>query len=234
MYVHYHVYVMRVLTLLSGKGGTGKSTLAVHLAAAAAAEGVRAAVLDTDPQGSSYRWLKRRGGETVGAMETDSKRFPARVEEFRGQGIDLLVIDTPGHCGEGPTHAASLADLVLIPSRPGQLDLETVSQPLQALMRVGDDPVNYFIILSLARVSREGVFGRDDQAVEQLEALGYRCGKTFGAPTIHDRVSFEDSAKMGMTAAEYEPDGKAALEMHLLWRWVASQLKVKINTKRAA
>lgn len=224
---------MKTLALLSGKGGVGKTTLAVHLAVAAASEGVRVGVLDTDPQGSSYRWIQNRDSGVENILETNPDRFSDRLKEMKDRGVELCVVDTPGHCGEGPTRVASLADLMLIPSRPGQLDLETVSQTLEVLMRASDELPRYYVVLSLARVGREGTVARDMQAVEQLEALGYKCARTYGAPSIHDRVAYEDAAKLAMTAAEYEPDGKAALEVHLLWRWVAREMKLSLAQKAA-
>ncbi|MGO4775005.1 ParA family protein, partial [Lysobacter sp. 2RAB21] len=51
---------MKTVLVASSKGGVGKTTIATHLAAQAALEGLRTALIDADPQGSSTRWAQRR------------------------------------------------------------------------------------------------------------------------------------------------------------------------------
>ena len=217
---------MKTICLLSPKGGSGKSTLSLHLAASAQAEGHAAAILDTDPQGTCWAWGRRRGEDSpVIVKDTNKANFKKRLKEFEASGIKIAVIDTPGMSAEEPMAAAALSDLILIPSRPGQADLEVIPTAMRSLALI-DRVIPYYVILSISRASR-GTLERDNFAIESLEQMGYPPGASYGAPTIHDRAAFDLAMRLGRSVGEVEPQGKAALETLLLWRWVAVQLKVK-------
>ncbi len=62
---------MRVISFVTQKGGTGKSTLAVNLAVTAEANGERVCILDLDPQGTSAAWYETRAAETPSVLDHD-------------------------------------------------------------------------------------------------------------------------------------------------------------------
>lgn len=115
-----------VITLVNPKGGTGKTTLAIHLATAAQREGYSVTLLDTDPQGSCMDWRRR-------ALDVESNPVPV-VHTTDLQGLtdavsdvakdsDVVVIDGAARL-QGMTGAVlSVADLALIPVQPSGLDL---------------------------------------------------------------------------------------------------------------
>src|ERR1035437_847125 len=121
---------MKIIAIISQKGGAGKTTLAVHLATAAAAAGHTAAVIDLDPQGTAASWGDRR---TAGAPEVISGqaiRIPALVSAARDNGADFLVLDTAPNADQTASLAARAADVVLIPCRPSAFDLEAIETTL--------------------------------------------------------------------------------------------------------
>ena len=94
---------MQTLSLVSQKGGAGKTTLAINLAAAASLRGQKTMLIDLDPQGSAARWA-----------------------DLRGEGYDFIVIDTPPNADQHAKQAALCADLVAIPCRLSFLDLDAI------------------------------------------------------------------------------------------------------------
>ena len=116
---------MKVVAIIGQKGGSGKSTVALHLASCAEKAGISTAILDTDPQGSAHRWFERREAETPQVQrEIDADALPKLAKIAASNGIDLLLIDTPGKAETTALAACELSDLVLIPVRPTQFDLD--------------------------------------------------------------------------------------------------------------
>ncbi len=122
------------------KGGTGKSTTAVHVAIALAYQGAKVAALDLDPrQRTLYRYLenrveteKRRAialpGATFGVFTGDSAEELEQLAGEIGQGCDFLVFDTPGRDDEFARHAATTADTLVTPMNDSFVDFDLIGQ----------------------------------------------------------------------------------------------------------
>ncbi len=119
---------MKKILVLNGKGGSGKTTTARNIAAAAAAAGLRVATLDTDPQGTLTSWWKKRptSAATIDHFQTSIANLDALPTAI--EGVDLLVIDTPTAI-EMPSIRPSIerlidaADLILTPLQATPEDL---------------------------------------------------------------------------------------------------------------
>ncbi|MGH7090724.1 MAG: AAA family ATPase, partial [Stellaceae bacterium] len=115
---------MHIIAVASRKGGSGKTTLAGHIAVAADRAGAGpVALVDTDPQGSLAEWWNARAAETPLFARTTAARLSADIERMRGLGINLLIIDTPPAIESTIVEVIRLVDLVLIPARPSPHDL---------------------------------------------------------------------------------------------------------------
>ena len=96
---------MRTIVIASPKGGTGKSTLAGHLAVEAERQGCGpVAIIDTDPQGTLSDWWNARQAPTPLFAAVDTSQLPLRLEALRDHGIELVLIDTPAglHANHAP------------------------------------------------------------------------------------------------------------------------------------
>ena len=122
------------------KGGTGKSTTAVHVAIALAYQGARVAALDLDPrQRTLFRYFenraeteKRRGISLPGARFAvfdgpDIGEFDALATEI-SEGYDFLVVDTPGRDDAYAIHAATTADTLVTPLNDSFVDFDLIGQ----------------------------------------------------------------------------------------------------------
>ena len=124
---------MNVLGLLSRKGGSGKTTLAIHLAVQAQAAGRRALLIDLDPQRSAAAWWRARESDTPQLVETEPGHLGNILEAASGDGVDLVVIDTRPSVEADAVQVAALSDLVLIPTRPAILDLRAILATLDVV-----------------------------------------------------------------------------------------------------
>lgn len=136
---------MQTIAIVSQKGGAGKTTLAVNLAAEAARSRV-SLIIDTDPQATASRWGQWRGGDDPEVIDCGAPTLLAgKLAKAAQLGADLAVIDTPPHADAMARQAARLADLLLIPCRPRAFDpgdppdpsvgrLVTEERPVAAVM----------------------------------------------------------------------------------------------------
>src|SRR5271170_2627555 len=104
---------MKTVSFLSQKGGTGKTTLCVHLAVAAERAGESAVILDLDPQASSTGWKDNRAGETPVAVSLQYTRLRQTLAASSRNGADFAFIDSAPHSDSVAMAAAEAADLIL-------------------------------------------------------------------------------------------------------------------------
>lgn len=200
---------MKIVAIISQKGGAGKTTLAVHLATAAAIAGHTSAIIDLDPQATAASWGDRR---TVGAPEVISgqaARLPALITSAQQNGADFLVLDTAPNADQVVSLAARAADLVLIPCRAAAFDLEAIETTLM-LAKAAMKPA--YVVLN-AVPPRSGI---GKEAAQGLTARGAQV-----APhQLTHRAAFAHGVIDGRTAQEFEPQGKAAEEIGAIYKWL--------------
>ena len=122
---------MHVIALISQKGGSGKTTLAVALAVAHEVESGTSTVVDLDPQGSAVAWHHLRSGAPPAVQAVHPPRLARALQTFQDGGVGLVVIDTAHHASAGALAASRLADLVLVPCRPSTPDLAAIGASLE-------------------------------------------------------------------------------------------------------
>lgn len=205
---------MRILTFVTQKGGTGKSTLAASIAVAAEEQGHKVHMLDLDPQGTLRHWHGRREAEAPAVDVVDAGRIPAALEALKKAKIDLVVIDTAGTDTPATAAAIRASSLCLIPVRPSIVDLEASRTTVQSIMRL-DRPFAF-----LLNHCPPGRNVRVTDAGRALKALGMA-----GEPPIMTRADYIDAMGLGLGVTEQNPSGKAAAEIRALWTWIDRQTK---------
>lgn len=204
---------MKTIAVLSQKGGTGKTTLALHLAVAAEAAGHTAVVIDLDPQSSAAGWAESRtgeGGPTV--VIAHAPRLNSILETAAANGATLAILDTAPHSQGDALAAAQAADAILIPCRPGILDLRAIGATVQIAKLAGKTAA---VVLNACPPQGRALA---DEAEEAVKGYGFPV-----APVrLVQRAAFAHSLAGGQTAQEYEPSGKAAEEMNQLYKWACN------------
>ena len=128
---------MHVISFVTQKGGSGKSTTAASIAVAAFQGGRRVFMLELDRQGTLSDWVEKREAEDEGLEfeRIDATALEKAISTLKEAGYDLVVIDTPGIDTPAANAVMKLSDLCLIPCRPTAPDLRGCLPTVQSLIR---------------------------------------------------------------------------------------------------
>lgn len=206
---------MEVLAFVTQKGGTGKSSLAVSLAVAAAERNLKAALLDIDPQATATEWGRRRQAVTPVVETIPWSYLDLRLYRLAQDGVDLAIIDTPGSDGTAASAAMQLAQLCLIPVRPSVADIEA-TKPTLRFLHDKDKP--FAFVLNQCPVG--GRTSRTSNAFRALQLISGVCDATLAFRSDH-----MDALAAGLGVTEWAPGGKAAAEMRSLLDWTLAKLR---------
>ena len=202
---------MKTIALIAQKGGTGKTTIALSLAVAAELSGAIPIIIDIDPQATACNWGDRREAPTPIVVDAQPARLHSALQRAQEGGVDLALIDTPARSEQSALAAAKVADLVLIPCRPQIYDLETIPNTKEIISLAGGKPALVILNATPPRGNRH------TQAIRAVEEMGLSVCTTF----FGQRAAFGDAAALGLTALEYEPGGKAADEIRLVYKAIS-------------
>lgn len=207
-----------VIGVINQKGGVGKTTIAVNLAAHFANVGYRTLLVDADPQGSSLAWSAAREERPPFAVVGMPKPTLHRDLPDVARGYAAVVIDSAPRVVDIGRAAIIASDLVVIPVQPSPYDV-WATQDVVGLIRE-------------AQVFKPGlraVFVINRKIVNT--AIGRDVGDVlaeFGLPVLatalHQRVVYAESATQGRSVAETDPKGEGAREVVRLAREIATSM----------
>jgi chromosome partitioning protein len=204
---------LRTIAVIALKGGSGKTTMATHMALAAHMRGFSTFVADIDPQRSASEVLQAREGDGPRWVSTSGSELFATQMSAASSGVDAMVIDTAAGAVEDLMHAIVLADLSLLVVRPTLLDLSAAARTVSVVRRVKKASL---IVVNQAPVARDGV---EPPVVKRaLRALEYM--RLMVAPSIiRTRSVYQTALEVGRSAEE-AADANAAREIEELWAFV--------------
>lgn len=208
---------MKVIAILSQKGGVGKTTLATCLAVAAEADGKVVAVLDLDPQATASFWSDERASQheldSPVVTSLQAVRLKPVIAAARKAGTDVVIIDGAAVARDVAHEAASYADLVLIPTKAAVFDTMSMTHTLDVVRQL-DKPAA--VVLTFASPQ-----GQEKADTEQTVGL---LGAEFCPVTIGNRKAFFRAQSTGLAVQEYEPKGAAAQEIAALYTYTSIRL----------
>jgi chromosome partitioning protein len=213
---------MTVIAIVSQKGGSGKTTLSVNLAAAAETSGAIALIIDTDPQATASQWGAWRNDRAPEVIDSAPPRIQAKVGAAKNQGATFIVIDTPPHADSAASRAVEAADIVLIPCRPSAFDLAAIKTTV-SLVRLFDKPA--FVVFTAGPPQAPRMY-------EEASAL-VRGFCVEPCPRIlPDRAVYRHASAAGASVVEHEPDGKAAAEIRELYMWILTHVSTSLRANK--
>lgn len=201
---------MKTIVITSQKGGSGKTTLAAHLAVEAERDGSEAWLIDTDSQGTLTQWHERREQDTPHRAALPFAKLAEGLATMQARGAAYCLIDTSPTISTQSANLIGLADLVLIPVRPSPADLWAVAETV-ALVKEAQKPFLFVITQAKPQATITA------QTIAALSQHG-RVAQAF----IADRVPYASAMTGGRTAPELGPKSPAAEEIAGLWRDVKS------------
>lgn len=215
---------MKVLAILSQKGGVGKTTLATCLAVAAEQDGLKAAILDIDPQATASFWKDVRQLDTPAVAAVPALRLQAMIKACKDAGTDLVIIDGAAVARDVTFEAARHADFVIVPTRTAVFDTMSMTHTLDV---VREQKKPFSVVLTF--VPPQGAETTD--AISAIEELGAQvCPVTIG-----NRKAFFRAQAQGQAVQEFEAGGSAAREINNLYEYTRIQLYTeKTNGRKLA
>ena len=208
---------MRVIAVLNQKGGSGKTTIATHLARALQLDGDGVLLVDSDPQGSARDWAAVREDQPVTVVGIDRPTIERDLKHIARK--DFVVIDGAPQAADLAVSAIKAADFVLIPVQPSPYDIWATADLVELVkqrIEVTDGRLQVAFVVSRA------IKGTKIGA-EVAEALA-----DYGLPVLESRitqrVSYPGTAAAGITVLDADPGGDAAAEVRAL----AVELKQKL------
>ena len=204
-----------IVTVSNQKGGVGKSTVAVNLAACFAHEGKDVLLVDADEQGSALDWRAERPQQmppvqTVGLpVDNLHKEIQSLAERY-----DVVVIDGGGRITKTARAAVVVADVVIVPTLPSRPDLASTEDILEKVIEVAQTFKDFRATILLNQVQEGTVLSRRSQ--EYMRESHYPICTT----QLHQYVAYREAFAMGLSVLEYDATSKAALEMQALYREV--------------
>lgn len=210
---------MKTLSVVSQKGGSGKTTLSIHLAMAAVEDGLNVALVDLDPQASASDWHESRKANVPLLAQATASELAGILEECRSAEMDLVIVDTAPHSNPEAVQAARLSNYLAIPCRPTILDLRAIGPSVDiarqarkpaAVVFTSCPPPHGYGEPSIVSEARKGI-------------MGYRVRAFPGQ--ISQRAAFAHALIDGRAVTEFDPHGKAAQEVRGLWAWLSNELE---------
>lgn len=207
---------MKIISFVTQKGGSGKTTLAINCAIAAEQAGHKVLLVDMDPQGTAEAWYQDRESDTPKLVTVNSTSLQTAIDRAGQGGFSLAIIDTPGRDEPSTAAAIRASDLCIVPCRPTPGDMKATPPTIGTIKRL-NKPAAFVLTQTPPRSYR---------VREAEKGLGV-LGMVSPVRTVM-RNAYQDAQGVGLGVTEYEPDGKASEEINKLWRWIDSKLeKVK-------
>jgi len=208
---------MHVIAVLNQKGGSGKTTIATHLARALQLEGKEVLLVDSDPQGSARDWAAVREDQPVTVVGIDRPTIGRDLKSVARQ--EFVVIDGAPQAADLAVSAIKAADFVLIPVQPSPYDIWATAELVDLVkqrIEVTDGALQAAFVVSRAiKGTRIG-----SEVAEAL--LGYDLPVL--ESRITQRVSYPGTAAAGTTVLDSEPNGDAAAEVRALAAEITQKL----------
>jgi chromosome partitioning protein len=197
-----------IISVVNQKGGTGKTTVATHLAACFAGDGSEVLVIDADPQHSSLDGRADRPADhpPVQAVGLPARNLHQEIEPFRRQ-YDVRLIDGGGRMTAPARAAVMAADVVIVPLLPSTPDIVSTQDFCQAVIEEASTLTEITGAMLLNQVQTGTLINRAAHA--QLADLRYPLFET----VLHFYVTYKEAIAAGLSVIAYSRRSKAATAM---------------------
>jgi len=198
-----------IISFINQKGGVGKTTIAINVAAALANQSYKVLLIDADKQGSASAWTGLRD-DTPFQVVSLARDNMAKDALKLAIDFDYTVIDAPPHAETVARSCIIASDMVILPIEPSGLSTWASDLTVQQIQQARDLKETLKCGFVVSRKIGKTVIGREVR--QMVEASGLHV---FDAD-IENRVAFAESITMGRTIFEWAASSKAAREIEIL------------------
>jgi len=195
---------MIVISVLSQKGGSGKTTIATNLAAALKQAGKNVVLVDSDDQGSARDWAYANATPEVEVIALDR---PGMLQNVKKISADMIVIDGSAKLNALSAEALKVSDLVLIPIQPSPYDVWASADLIDLVkqrIEVTEGRLQAAFVMS--RVITNTNLSKELQDVLEENGLPVLTGTT-------QKTAYPSAAALGQSVMTFDRTGKAAQEI---------------------
>jgi chromosome partitioning protein len=207
---------MKIIGIVSQKGGSGKTTLAIHLSIEAIRNGLKTVVFDLDPQASISVWSDAREEKDLKVISVHAQRLEASINQAKKEGVDLVIIDSAPNANDIIMAVCRLSDLILTPCRPSALDLHATRTTVALATSVGKTV--HVILNAIPASTKVG-----NEAQELLKGAGIKVSNIM----LNQLIGFSHCLNDGLAIQELSPKSKASEQIKKLYAWVQDTLNFR-------
>jgi len=208
---------LKTLAIAGQKGGSGKSTIAIHIAVAAEKQGYEVIIADLDPHSqTAAEWASERTTQRPVVVKLSIKDIKDLQQQAIIEGFNLLILDCPPYIDDVVTEATHFSDFTLIPAQPRFADLRTLPRVIEKV----HPP--FSVVLNSCGA---GLSGQESSKTTEARRLLKQSNIPVSHVSIIRREAFTDALNGGEAVVEFESHGKAANEVNKLWNWLQEELK---------
>ncbi len=198
-----------IISFVNQKGGVGKSTTAINLAASLKRKNHNLVLIDADPQGSVVQWHAVENNNAFEILHHPEPLDKFDIKELAAD-YDYVVIDAPPAIGQIAKSILEVSDLVIVPLSPSSLDIWSGWGTLEMIEEAKQTNPDLIVRLLVNRKIPGTRVGRD--AREAIEVFDMDIFQT----ELCQRVAFIDAMTSGVSVMQYAPTSKAANEIERL------------------
>lgn len=198
-----------IIGFLNQKGGVGKTTTAINVAASLIRRNKKLLYIDADPQGSAIQWHAVEGNNAFEILHYPEPILTVDIEEL-SKNYDHIIIDAPPAIGDISESILAVSNLAIIPLSPSSLDIWSCQNTLEMIEEMKPERPGMEVRLLINRKIQGTKVGRD--ARESVEKFDAEILDT----ELCQRVAYIDAMAAGVSVMQYAPNSKAALEIEQL------------------
>ena len=198
-----------IISFVNQKGGVGKSTTAINLAASLKRKNYSLVLIDADPQGSIVQWHAVENNNAFEILHHPEPLDQLDIKELAAD-YDYVVIDAPPAIGNIAKSILEVSDLAIVPLSPSSLDIWSGWGTLEMIEDAKQTNPDLIVKLLVNRKIPGTRVGRD--AREAIEVFDMEIFQT----EMCQRVAFIDAMTSGVSVMQYAPTSKAAKEIESL------------------
>ena len=204
----------KIILIAAQKGGVGKSTTAVNIAAVLAQQGEIPLLFDADEQPTATTWWAERSITYPDLPTILSRQEYGEIDHVLSNLLsrhNYIIVDAAGHDSVEMRAAMSVCDILLIPFKPSQADINTLAHMNNVVQKAKlvNKKLKAYAFMSMATTNSKRKIVEDCR-----EAIRNNSSIIPLNTTVHDRVVYVDAMSMGLGVVEMPGRSPSEVKAH--------------------